>query len=396
MAGSNLARFALGLAALAVPLGVGVASAGDVEQQLARLSIKCARDAEGRIVSVELPKRSTEIEIAPLLAIPTITEIRAPDCIATFDAFESLTKLPALSALYLDQLKDADQCVEHLSGLKGLKILSLANSTLTNSGLNEVCKAHPRLRELDVSSTQVTDYGLLLISARRELESLRMLNIAISRRRREEEHGTFNHVATLPLLRRLAVTGVEVKGQDLDQLAGNCQLEALVISPSDLRDPNAVTSLIALQDSNPSLRLGECIIRRLGIRRYNIRGQSLTELHNCPYDQFMLIPHKQTVDLERLRVIQPKDLRFLERLPKLRDLTLDGAPSSCKEFAHLTSARALTRLTIRRAAIDTETAQVLLALDSVRKVTLESCRVDGDALRTLKRNVGGLKVEIRD
>jgi len=323
-------RLAFGCLAIIALLGARLFGDKRTVPHLDKLDIKYRRDAAGEIVAVELPKRSLEYHIEPLLAIPTITEIRAPDCVATFDALASLAKLPELTALHLDRLKDADQCVEHLLALKKLHTLSLAGSDLTNAGLNEICKAYPRLRALDVSDTQITNYGLLLISACRDLESVRALNVRDDLQPPGEQ-GSVGDVAGLPRLKRLVITGVEVRLEDLRLLACNCNLEELLLS---FRGPSPALSY--LHECNPSLGLGKYLLQGLDTR-HSRQNDGVSEIRHCGYERMLAIPDDLVRNVEKLGVFQAKELGFLHRFPSLKELTLHGLVVDRTALARLNS-----------------------------------------------------------
>src|SRR2546421_712256 len=61
--------------------------------------------------------------------------------------------------------------------IKNLRTLSIANSDLTNHGLNDICIEHPELRELNASYSKVDVLGVAPLSELKHLESLRIMGV---------------------------------------------------------------------------------------------------------------------------------------------------------------------------------------------------------------------------
>jgi hypothetical protein len=379
------------VSALACALaGAAIVQADEgVENSLHRLGIKYSRDSEGTIVAVELPQRSSDRHFRTIVRIPTITEMRAPQCEADPEAVQSLETLPLLDSLYLEHLRDADTYVDHLLKLKQLRAISLAHSTLSDAGLNELCKAHPHLRELDVSSTRVTSYGLLLVSALRDLETLRMLKISeYYGPLLDPENGSIANIADLPRLRRLAVTGVRPTSDDLSLLASNCHLEALtfeIFAPSP--------GLRYLHECNPSLGLGPHFFKGVHCR-FPAKDSLVTHIQDCDYATFLDIPHELLVDLEELDLHRVEDLDFVRYLPKLKRLTLSGFRLTSDKFAQLNAAKRLNQLTVYYQRIDGDSAKTLLALESVTDISLGKCVLDEVATRAFREYRGTKRIHV--
>jgi hypothetical protein len=203
------------VAATGITCSAIAAQGQDVEAQLKRVNAKYTKDAEGRLVAVELPSGARDYHLEALFDIPTITEVKAPRCRASFETAKQMVKhLPALSAVYFEGVENANDYVACLREAKNLKTLSVAGSTVTNHGLNDICLNHPDLRGLDISRTKVDTHGLAPLAKLRRLESLGLVGVGGYP---EIERRDFAPIARLPSLKRLAVTGrgLNIQKEDL-------------------------------------------------------------------------------------------------------------------------------------------------------------------------------------
>src|SRR5262249_19059405 len=138
-----------------------------------------------------------------------------------------------------ERLENANDYVAYLRGVRHLESITLAQSTLTNHGLYDLCLDHPDLRELDIGKTEITWRAVESIEKLQRLESLRI----VSPRRTHEiesdgsdpERGAFARIAAMTSLKRVESIGLPVSNEDLKALARNSNLEWLAIGHLDFR-----------------------------------------------------------------------------------------------------------------------------------------------------------------
>jgi Leucine-rich repeat (LRR) protein len=82
-------------------------------------------------------------------------------------------------------------------------LLQMANADVTDATLR-LLESCPKLRELDVSDSQVTDAGLAVVAKLPLLENLRLKNCRIT------DVGFRNHLLPHPKLRQLELSGTQV------------------------------------------------------------------------------------------------------------------------------------------------------------------------------------------
>jgi hypothetical protein len=239
-----------------------VALAETPEERLTRLSIKFVQDDDGNIIAVELPERSVDATIEAIADIPTITSVKAADCRASVDGIRALARLPNLKELDLERSWIADRHVAWLAKVPGIEKLSMTQSSFSNAGLERLCRSHPHLRELDISSTRVTvDTAIRYIIELRDLESLTMKFID-----RDEPNFfailpvQFGSLASLRKLNRLRVDGFPIKCNELYAFGCCRHLEELSIHVGYLEGD--VEPLLYLHYCNPSLGLLPLIARK--------------------------------------------------------------------------------------------------------------------------------------
>lgn len=98
--------------------------------------------------------------LAELPRYSTLTEVNAGNNKGVSDAGAiSLSKLPALTRLELEQTAIGDRGLAALATLPALEKLVLNSTRVTDAGL-EVLRGHPTLRSIAIGWTKVTDRGL--------------------------------------------------------------------------------------------------------------------------------------------------------------------------------------------------------------------------------------------
>ena len=117
---------------------------------------------------------------------------------------EHLTGLKQVRLLLLDSTQVSDAGLEKLKGLKQLEILSLNETKITDAGLEHV-KGLKQLKQLSVYGTKITDAGL-------------------------------EHLKGLKQLHTLSLGGTKITDAGLEHLKGLDQLYALWLNPGEITD----------------------------------------------------------------------------------------------------------------------------------------------------------------
>ncbi len=383
-------RFVVSGVACAFCVAAAVDAAEDTEKSLDTLGIKCSRDSEGTIVAVELPERSNDFDFAVLLKVPSLVAISAPDCRASSKAIESLSALPHLATLHFERASDANGIAYSIRNIKTLKSLTLANSQLTNHGLDDILAAHHDLRELIIYTTKIDKNAWPILVQFVELETLNISNCRLDpfpkRASERGKPGPFAKFGNFPNLRRLSATQVHLGSADLYPLGNCCHLEYLGID-RQVNDHDA-HALIYLQETFPKLRLGPQIVRSLDTVENRTVTSTVDRNGNvstlrCTYPTFLKIPPRVLAELRDLHLIGVTNLQPIDFLPKLTRLTLEYPPE-VEGIPSLARFPRLDSLIVQRGKIDERYARALLSLGTLKSISIEFCEVTADAIALLR------------
>jgi Leucine-rich repeat (LRR) protein len=131
-----------------------------------------------------------------------------------------LSRLPNLKVLWLD-LPAMDTALKGIGGLKGLEVLTVANTGAANPDLEHIGRL-TQLQSLDLSGTKITDEGLNRL---RSLTKLRKLNLSHT----QVTSDGLVHLQTLRSLETLNLEGTSVDDRGVDALKGLPNLEEVSI-----------------------------------------------------------------------------------------------------------------------------------------------------------------------
>jgi hypothetical protein len=95
-------------------------------------------------------------------------------------ALSRLRDLRSLTFLSLTNSDVTGPGLVHLRGLEGLRCVWIDGSPLCDSGLAELARHHPRLEDLDLGRTAVTDAGLPFVGMLRNLKNLSLDSTAVT------------------------------------------------------------------------------------------------------------------------------------------------------------------------------------------------------------------------
>ncbi len=374
------------LAAVCATMVIGWAApparADEQAELLLRANIKFTRDAAGNIVSVELPSGARDFHIEALLDIPTITEVKAPRCLASTTALKQLQTLPALAAINLDGVQTANDYAACLARVRNLRGFSISSSWLTDAGLSDIAAAHPSLTELNVADTYITDLALPTIENLRDLRVLDISNCPIMNGGPLKEPGPIAALANLPHLEKLNAIGIEFRNADLYPFGTNCRLQHFNVTPH--RVSGGAAGLVYLQNCCPSVKLGPHIAAALATPYLLDEHGNIRELRSCSYKSLNSIPSSQLVHLQKLTVIGATDLGFLKTMPTLIELTLEGIRIDNNELLHLNNSPKITVLTIARSSLSPDIAASIVQLRHIRAISVRNSAIDPVAVKTLR------------
>jgi len=141
----------------------------------------------------------------------------------TGDTLEPLRALApdGLAALHCQRSAIDDRELEHLQGMRSLRLLDLSGTAVGDAGLVHLLGC-TSLESLDLWDTGVTDDGLAVLGRLPNLRNLGLGGTAVS------DEG-LRHLAGLSHLRLLQLWGTEVNGPGLVHLANLGELESVTV-----------------------------------------------------------------------------------------------------------------------------------------------------------------------
>ncbi|MGD9682585.1 MAG: hypothetical protein AB7W16_15465 [Candidatus Obscuribacterales bacterium] len=141
---------------------------------------------------------------------------------------EHIARLP-LVKLNLTETRITDKGLEDIARIKSLTVLNLGSTAITDEGMRYL-KTMENLNNLNISNAKISDKGIATIAP--ALKHLRHLNIA-------NTFATRNCLSSLARMKGLAtliIDGTEIRGEDLDCLAGKLDLESLCMENCHVTD----------------------------------------------------------------------------------------------------------------------------------------------------------------
>lgn len=168
---------------------------------------------------------------------------------------DSLVQLGAGAIQYLALSDDADGCLARIGDMVGLRDLSLAGATVSDTSLEHIANCI-HLRHLNLMGIDLDDEKVARFSTLPALQDLAIESDAIS------DRGLF-HVSQLPELKSLVVRRCSATDVGIDFLSRSTRLERLWLYGSRITD-FAVPTLEGLEDLDELILL-ETSITRSGI-----------------------------------------------------------------------------------------------------------------------------------
>jgi len=201
--------------------------------ELVRLGAGIQRASTGTtspVTSVVLiGARDTDIACKQVAVLDTLENVEFCSCDVTDQGIARLQRLHRLKYLGLSGTLITDAGLASLKSLKGLRYLDLSNTGLTGAGLARINDLH-ELWLLDLSRTKVVGAGLLHL---RGLTGLRVLNLSNTGLGESE---IANLATTNPKILELALSGTQVTNAGLDQLCQRLKLRSISIDATRITD----------------------------------------------------------------------------------------------------------------------------------------------------------------
>ena len=142
------------------------------------------------------------------------------------DALAGLRGAAGVVSLDLHDRPVGDEHLRLLGDLPELRRLDLAQTVVTDRGLDVIARRYPTIRDLDLSATAITDAGLVPLAALPSLHSLTLVDSAVT----DDGLSTLGGIAGLEILN---LRGTAVGGRGLHHLAGLPRLRLLSLPRID-------------------------------------------------------------------------------------------------------------------------------------------------------------------
>jgi hypothetical protein len=169
-----------------------------------------------------------------------------------------LAALHTLEGFHLGDSRITDAAAEHLRGLPKLKWAWLMKTRVGDRVAEALAASSPRLRDLDLEDTRLTDRGLRRLAHLAKLEQLNLRGTAVTDR-------GVAHLHVLKKLRVLLLGGTKVTGAAFRKYPANSRLERLDLTETPVGD--AALPHVARLRHLAHLFLGDSRVTRAGVER---------------------------------------------------------------------------------------------------------------------------------
>jgi len=340
---------------------------------------------------------------------------------ADFLLFGKLTDLTKLQVLNCRVLNTEN--IKAISGLAGLKSLSITNTVIDDSAVEVIVKSFPNLTELDLSSNanmsnqvmkSISELkGLQTLSllqnrlddiGTRRLSKLQDLRVLDLRGNMEAGDMTLGVLAELPKLKALKHRSTAVTDYGLEMLSANGTIENLLLQDFAITDQSGqhlakLSKLSQLEifrcqgfGNDGVLALRGLPLQRLTLRDLPVVGDSAMEL-------FKELPKLKRLYLHELSSVSDEGLKSLSGAKAVELLDIWSVPNmtdaTLEVIAKLPN---LKELSIRETGISNAGIEKLLTIGSIESLTLkENGAVTEEGLKKLaarkwkKLDVGSTK-----
>lgn len=213
------------------------------------------------------------------------------------DAAADLSPLATLRpddihALYIESREFTDASAAHIRGLTSLRVLSLADTTVGDVGVDFLLRRLTQLRSLDLARTRVTDLVIESIGHNTRLESLSLWGTAVTDQGLAKLRG--------PQLRCLVLHGTRVTGAGMRQVGRLRNLESLDLWDVPISD----------RDLGHLLKLTE--LRQLNLWGTRVTARGLTKLEMLHNLKSLVLCGPAVTDAGLAQLSKVKALQTLE------------------------------------------------------------------------------------
>ncbi len=268
---------------------------------------------------------------------------------------ELLMVFPRLAELNLALTSITDQSANRISQLSKLRKLNLDNTKITDGTLRHLLKLP--LETISLAGTEVSDEGMRWLAQIRTLERINLSQTKIS-------NTGLERLSILPELKQLYLTKTKISGGAIALLSqAATDLDVLECSGTQIDNGSIATF--------PSFRR----LRRLGVARCQIRDEDLKSIGKCRN-----LDHLELGD----NSIGDKGVGYLKELTKLQDLGLTNTLISNSALRDIGRFKTLTSLNLTGTNIDDDGLPCLVGLQDLQSLTLTGCRgISNASLNTI-------------
>jgi len=314
---------------------------------------------------------------------------------AADDGLQHVGRLTGLKLLNLDRTRITDAGMRHLTPLRrlqqldlaadysdahrrgigdqALRILALAKWTelesvrltqaqVTDDGIAALALVRS-LKSVDIAGTRVTDAGLLAL---KDLPHLEALSLGGSSEGIDITDAGLKHVGEMSHLKDLNLSGCKATDKGLAQVARLLNLERLCLDNTDVTESG-------LAQLEPLSKL-------TNLRAYSLAGGNITDA-----GALALAKLKSLTTVNAHLQVTSAGLAALSELPRLKSLSVIGAGVTDEGLAHVARMRSLDNMWFQNCPITDAGLEQLSKLRNLESVMLSGTNVTGEGLRHLRQ-----------
>jgi internalin A len=256
-----------------------------------------------------------------------------------------------------------------LQNIFGIDFLSYATGVRCNSGINpsglRALKDLPRLRNLDLISSQFTDVDLAFLD---ELPDLKWVGVPTSM----GDEG-LRHLAGLRKLAYLDLDRRPITDQGMVHLQGLEHLESLDLTATDITD-KGLRCLIKLKN-----------LKDLYLKKVRITNAGLAYLSNLEKLEDLFLECEEVTNSLPIPTgrITDAGLVHIGRLTNLKTLFLDGQAIHGEGLVHLSRLKNLEQLRLNNTKVTDDTLAHLAAIHSLKDLWINKTTITDAGMRHL-------------
>jgi hypothetical protein len=303
-------------------------------------------------------------------------------------AWAILRDHPTIACLRVGSLDDG--AAEHVSAMPALRELDVNDRRLTHVGLARLLRM-PQLNAFSIRMREpTTARGLAALEGTLGLERLELDDWESTL-----SNDALAHLARLSSLKELRITSTNITDEGLKHLAGLSQLVRLFLNRLSITDAGLAhlarfTSLTFLRVWNNDKIQGDGLRHLTGLRAL----RSL-DVFGLPIVDEALVHLAELIELTDLNLRETQivgpGLRHLSRLTNLRELSLRWCAVVDEGMTHLAALTSLEDLDISGAKITDAGLRALAPLKMLRMLRVLDVPVSSAAIQDIEAAIPGLK-----